>query len=271
MRSLRKKLKRSRPLLGTFVEIEVEGDHSISYLNDLISEGFKEISHVDRLMSVHRSDSDLSRLNRAKPGVWTPVHAQTLAVLRMTNTLYDLSQGFFDVRASGIPAKAAAMAPLEFKGQHARKSGPWSMDLGGIAKGYAVDRAGEKMTALEPSLHYSSVNAGGDLRFWGQSASPVGVRIHRDHRPLVKTMRVGPTAIATSSVRPQESHRLMPSGRPFKRPGTAMVFADRCILADALTKIVLMGPSPIAKTCLDFYRAHALVFAPTGRLERVFT
>src|SRR5258708_4427079 len=98
MKSSKRKLKRARPLLGTFVEIELLGNVPESTLNTWITAGFEAIEEIDRLMSRYRTDSDLSRLNEAEPGIWVDVHPHTLKVLRASNKLYKDSRGTFDIR-----------------------------------------------------------------------------------------------------------------------------------------------------------------------------
>ena len=57
------KVRRARPLLGTFVEIEVTGAAK-SAMNTAIDAAFEAVAWVHRLMSFHEPDSDVSRLNR---------------------------------------------------------------------------------------------------------------------------------------------------------------------------------------------------------------
>jgi len=297
MKSLSRKFRRVRPLLGTYVSIELQGESGEKLLNAYITEGFAAIAEVDRLMSYHRRDSDLSRLNRAKPGAWVSVSSPlTLKVLRTSNELFRISRGVFDIRCGGVlagwgelpsfswnrrfPATVSSgVLPLEIQGMRVRKLGPWILDLGGIAKGYAVDRAVEQF--LRPDLKSrlcGVVNAGGDLRVWGSEAVPVGVKILGESFCGIRSFTMSRTAAATSSVRARRislrghvtsAHVEMPSGKFLKEAKTVTVFASQCLLADALTKIVLLGSTDISGRCLSFYRANALVFGSDGRLEKI--
>jgi len=258
MKSLRPKRKRVRPLLGTFVSIELEAPVEAELLDRWISAGFEAVEEVDRLMSVHRADSDISRLNRAAPGEWVRIHALTRSVLLTSLQLFRASGGIFDIRAGAAPA---GTAPLEIRGRNARKTGYWTVDLGGIAKGFAVDHAVERMSRLTSGFPMSgTVNAGGDLRVWGTETVSNLSRI----------------AIATSAVRTSGDvclapavHRQMPSGRPLQKKQTVTVFAPRCLWADALTKVVLLASRTIARDCLAACRARAVLFGSDGRLQEV--
>jgi thiamine biosynthesis lipoprotein len=286
-------VKRVRPLLGAYVEIELRGDAEEGFLNAVISEGFEAISEIDRLMSCHRSDSDLTCLNRTRPGTWVEVHPLTGEVLKASQELFLASRGAFDIRCGAslvdwgiLPGPAGGRrfrsapgntAPLDFSGTRVRKTGPWFLDLGGIAKGYAVDRAVERIRRLTSRRLTGRVNAGGDLRVWGRDAVPVALRVEGEEAAWIRPFEMRRSAAATSSVRtrvagpggfPVSDHVKMPEGSPLRTAGTVTVFADQCLFADALTKVVLMGSSEIAADCLSSYQAGALVFEPDGHLRK---
>ena len=168
---------------------------------------------------------------------------------------------------------------MDVRGGYARKSGPWTLDLGGIAKGYAVDRAAAVLRRGSPGRRSSgAVNAGGDLRVWGEEPPPLAARIPGKGVSWVRPFVTGRTAAATSSVRTRPAasrgfrasdHVEMPSEKPLREAKTVTVFADRCLFADALTKIVLLGSTDVAARCLSRYGARALVFGSDGALAEV--
>src|SRR5581483_361234 len=102
---------------------------------------FQAIAEIDRLMSFHRETSDLSRINRASANDWVPVHSHTRNVLLMANRFFRTSGGVFDVRRGLLPNGTVGVAPVRISGRRVRKNGAFVLDLGGIAKGYAVDLA----------------------------------------------------------------------------------------------------------------------------------
>ena len=126
------------------------------------------------------------------------------------------------------------------------------IDLGGIAKGFAVDRAVQVLRAHDVAA--ASVNAGGDLRVFGDLASPVQVRLPGSPHITAPLMNLRDSAIATSAT------YLDPTSG---EPGTALtalvdprtgaccstgfsvsVYAPDCITADALTKVVAVSQDP---------------------------
>jgi thiamine biosynthesis lipoprotein len=169
------------------------------------------------------------------------------------------------------------LTPLQFKGTRVRKTGPWTLDLGGIAKGYAVDRAVQRIRRRADGTA-GLVNAGGDLRAWSRTKITMAARTGSFPQSAC-LFDMGPSAAATSSVRIETAshatlaaaaHVRMPEGKLLKQEKTVTVFADRCLVADALTKVVLLARPEVVARCLSRYRAKALVFSPDGRLERVF-
>jgi len=239
------RLKRVRPILGTYVEITLTGTAPEDQLNAWITAGFEAVEEIERLMSRYLPESDLARLNQAEPGVWVTLDPHTVRVLKASNQLFRISKGIFDIRCAAVPPSREP--PVELRGTAARKTGPWTFDLGGIAKGYAVDYAVEKIKRLSHGHRITGVvNAGGDLRRWGKGAPPV--------------------AVATSAVRtPDSSDRLtaaphvqMPQGKVLMEQKAVTVFSDRCLWSDALTKVMLMASPSIAERCLVKYQAWAI-------------
>src|ERR1700730_1507068 len=90
------KQRRARPLLGTFVEIEVAGAVK-SEMNAAIDAAFEAVASVHRLMSFHEPGSDVSRLNREASVRPVSVHAWTYRVLEAAVEMHRRSNGMFDI------------------------------------------------------------------------------------------------------------------------------------------------------------------------------
>jgi len=152
-------VRRTQPLLGTFVEIAAAGAER-GDLQQVIDEAFAAVAQVHRLMSFHDPHSDVSLLNREASTRAVAVHAWTYQVLQMATELHRQSAGVFDVTVAPLlqqrgllprdaddPAPAmdqrSAEAAVELLGEgRVRYRRPRTrIDPGGIAKGFAVDRA----------------------------------------------------------------------------------------------------------------------------------
>jgi len=132
------------------------------------------------------------------------------------------------------------------------------VDLGGIAKGFAVDRAIEAMQ--EAGASSGLVNAGGDLRVFGREAWPLWIRLGgAEPRQLL----LRDAALAGSdpgSAQPPAEHRgyYAPGSAPRSGPRAAAVMAPSAALADALTKVLVHAARGPKNALLSRYRAREI-------------
>lgn len=249
-------VRRAQPWLGTMVEISAEGSH------DALTDAFAAIARVHGLMSFHDADSDVSRINRAGAGEIIHVDRDTWEVLRVAADVGRLSGGAFDIACAPrlvawqlLPApqstppavrKFDQVLALEQEGVVRKLAAGW-IDLGGIAKGYAVDLAVECLQRA--GVRGGCVNAGGDLRVFGELRLPVSIRSPRDPGLAAAVLELEDCALATSgsyfSSREVDGRVTVSAlldardGTPIVTERSASVRAPRCVLADALTKVVL--------------------------------
>jgi len=263
-------IERMRPLLGTFVTIRAEGDAALvtTQVEAAVVSAFRAMTRVDRLMSFHRCTSDVSRLNRARKGSILRVHAWTFHVLtealklwRWSGEAFDCNVGTALMRAGLLPKMTPGHAhrgrfgeAVRLQNNHSiRLNSRVNLDLGGIAKGFAVDKAVAVMQAH--GIVRGLVNAGGDLRVFGEDPQPVWVR---DPESPTKSRLLGTLsngAVATSGsyfIDNRKSTTVAASaivdterGQRVSMTDSVSVIARNCLLADALTKVlVLRGRLP---------------------------
>jgi thiamine biosynthesis lipoprotein len=271
-------LRRARPLLGTFVEITVDAasdDCAWRAAND----GFAAIADVHRLMSFHERDSDVSRINRHAHERAVEVDPRTWTVLRRARFLSRLSNGLFDCTVGGALVALGALprcgdsisrdARATFRdvallpGRRVRLRRPLAIDLGGIAKGFAVDEA---VAAIACSgADAACVNAGGDLRVFGDRAWPVALRTP-DGFDRLPALRNAALATSADTFAPCASIVDPATGRLRANPRSVSILAPTCMDADALTKVVWLanGPPP---GLLERVHARAIVLG--GATETV--
>jgi len=269
-------LRRARPLLGTLVEVTARGNCEIE-LTSAVRGAFAAVARVHRLMSFHESRSDVGRVNRMAHRIAVRVHPWTWTVLQTAQRLSRSTAGAFDitvgselVRLGYLPSCARVALDRNacwrdvhlLPGRRVRFARRLLIDLGGIAKGFAVDRAVDCLRA--GGARAGLVNAGGDLRGFGPVAWRVHVRHPAEPGRLIPFAEVVSGALATSASyfakRVQRGKAVTPVVDGLRRTPTnatfsASVAASSCTLADALTKLVLLrGP-----------RAHGLVRRLGGR------
>lgn len=263
--------------MGTRWQVTIDG--AVPDRHRLEADCQATVNLVDLQMSTWNRDSDLMRLNATPVGEWVTLPPELLFVLqtglqvsRLTDGAFEMNLGdavrawgFIDtapslaaIRAASTTPRIAAAQALELGDGRARALAPLSLDLSGIAKGYAVDRLADLMTAK--GLTHALVEIDGELRATGprRDGSPWSVAVqdpNTDAAHSVFDLTEG--AIATSgdyrhfvTVRGARlSHTMDPKrGAPLvDAPASVTVLAPTCIMADAMaTALMVMGPKAAA-------------------------
>src|SRR6476646_7597648 len=282
MRFASNRVRRARPSLGTFVEITARGDNEAE-LHGAIDLAFDAIARVDRQMSFHQPASDISRINREAFRRKVTVDPWTWRVLRAAQKLSHESDGLFDIT---IARKLMQWKYLPRRYQDVSE-GNWRdivlgknctvrfrrrviIDVGGIAKGFAVDRAVEALKRA--GVRSGVVNAGGDLRVFGLKSELVHLRRPNEPMQLAGAIKLCDRALATSAiyfaqrrcggavVSPLLDGRTSQSSRKLI---SVSVAASACMIADALTKIVFILREK-SRPLLARYHADALLLERDG-------
>jgi thiamine biosynthesis lipoprotein len=260
-------VRRSEPLLGTFVTITVYGENR-EWLNAAVSAAFEEFRRIDRLMSIHREDSELSRLNARAAAEPVVVSPELFRVITKAQDIAEQTEGSFDITIRPLAdlwgfiwkeyhrptdEQLKAVLPrvnyrlvelnVEKRTVHFLGAGV-SLDLGGIAKGYAVDCAIEKLRSI--GVTNAMAKAGGDLRVIGAPSGKtewiVQLEDPRKKRRRSKVL-LRDAALSTSGnyenyfetggVR--YSHILNPrTGWPVQGIAACTVIAPTCMESDAM-------------------------------------
>jgi thiamine biosynthesis lipoprotein len=271
--------RRAQPWLGTVVEITVADRLDDAALNLAFGCAFDAIATVHRLMSFHDPDSDVSRINRAAPGSALDIDPQTAFVLHAALALAQQSDNLFNpfcaprlVEWGYLPAPAEPApdwdvphSALVLDGCRVLKRAAAWIDLGGIAKGHAVDAA---VTALQHcGILSACVNAGGDLRVIGAEAWPVQLRDPRHPTAAAYATTLCNAALATSAIyfscmeRVGHMRSALVHGRdgePLLRNASVSVAAPSCMMADALTKVVAVS-GDVRHSALQAHHASAFI------------
>ncbi|MGR3660662.1 MAG: FAD:protein FMN transferase [Paracoccaceae bacterium] len=223
------------------------------------------IADVDMLMSPWRDDSEISRFNRTNSTDLIPLSPPVCTVLAESRNIADLSDGAFDpcvgpaVHRFGfgpIMGGSGTFADLLLLPDAAQKPVPdLTLDLCGIAKGYALDRITEALDNL--GLDSFLFELGGEVRARGHhpNARDWTVGIERPGRQLSfqRIIAPGSLALATSGISRngfrdnarQVNHIIDPrSARPVANNiASVSVLAPTAMRADALaTALMVMGP-----------------------------
>lgn len=233
------------------------------------------VTAVDQQMSNWTPESDLSRLNRTAPGVWTPVPVNLAAVLTRaleigctTDNAFNIgvgdlvdAWGFGPGRAqhtAGAPRprpRVDTLLEVDLAGGRARRHADVALDLCGIAKGFGVDELARVLDGF--GIGSWLVGIDGELRARGAKADGSAWAIAleapcADRRDAMAVVELGDAAIATSGdyrhgyERDGEriAHTMDPRTGAPARGGLAAVtvIAPRCVDADAYaTALMVLG------------------------------
>ncbi len=269
-------IERARPLLGTIASIRAAALSRPQAIED----AFAAIVEVQTVMSAFEPGSDLSRLHGIPHGRPVSLHPLTAQVVAFGLELAERSGGLFDLALGGESAARGALPQpvrafhtlagvqgaswhdIDFDGGDIVLKRPLWLDLSGIAKGFAVDRAVETLKAA--GVVQGTVNIGGDLAVFGPQRETVHLRA--EAATVVPELEISDAAVASSGGAPDRvaTRHVRGRDRVIVDPQRfAAVIARGCMTADALTKVVLTAEE-IDLNLLAQYGAQALCCGADG-------
>jgi thiamine biosynthesis lipoprotein len=233
-----------------------------------------EMRRTDELMSTYKPDSQLSQVNAHAFERPVQVDADIIAVVerglemsRLSGGAFDLtyaSVGYlYDYRAHQRPTGQqieAALPGVDYRQVQVDRNARTirflrqgvRIDVGGIAKGYAVDRSIERLRDL--GIRHAMVTAGGDTGLLGDRRGKpwvVGIRDPRNEGRMVTRLPLADEAISTSGDYERYfeedgvryHHILVPgTGRPARTVRSATVLGPNATLTDGLsTSVFVLG------------------------------
>jgi thiamine biosynthesis lipoprotein len=269
LRRMTRQARRSVPVMGTIADLVVV-DPDEAKAQEAIEAAIHELRWVERTMSHFTAESDVGRANLGATSGPVVVTGATATVLREALRWAELSDGRFDPclgRATALwnvgerRTPPSASETRRFAGERLYqelevdrwrgeqvvrfRSDEVAIDLGGIGKGYGVDRAVRALR--DRGVENALVNAGGDLYAMGRSEDgdpwEVGIRDPRDPHRLAATLPVTDRALATSGDyfryfdhEGRRYHHLIDpaTGEPTTAAHHSItIAADSCMAADA--------------------------------------
>jgi thiamine biosynthesis lipoprotein len=285
--------------MGTVVEITLIGDDE-ERAKKAALQAFQEIKRIEHLMSPWIESSDVSHINRAAGKRWENVSPDTIKVIKKAEEVSQISEGAFDItvgplvqlwrkaRERGTPPEMADVEKnlnfVNFRnlvvnpaGKILLKKKGMEIDLGGIAKGYAVDKAFDLLI----SLGYKNliVNAGGDLRVGGTKLDQpwsIGIQHPRESEKIIARISISDAAIATSGDyekffihQGKRYHHILDPKDGFPAEGcqsVSMIYKEG-MMADALaTAVFVLGPEKGYSLCQRLEDVNCLIIDKAGKI-----
>ena len=301
------------PTMGTFARIVVvSNDKSLAKI--CAEKALKQIRLVDTLMSDYKKTSDIGHVNRSAFKNPVPVNDSTFEVLQKSITYSKLTDGAFDVtvgplvdlwKASGKTGTAPKAEELkrakakvgfeklildEQKKTVQFKVDGMRIDLGGIAKGYAIDRTVELMQQFD--ILGGMVEIGGEIKVFGKPTRGkafwlLGIQDPAKASPLTSPaesliiLKLKQNSLATSGDYQQFvliddkkfSHIIdTQKARGLENSSSVTIIAKNCTDADALaTAVSVMGTEKGLTLIETIPDTEAIIITPNKETKIIKT
>lgn len=212
--------KDERAIMGTSILVEVWSDDA-DRAHEGIEAAMQEMHRIDRLMSPYKEDSELSRVNREAADHPVKISRELFDLIERSLYFSRISDGAFDITfssvgylydyrkgvAPGDAEIAKALPGINYRHLTLDQDNSTiyftyrgtRIDLGGIAKGYAVDNCIALLAAM--GFHQALVTAGGDSRILGDKRGRpwlTGIRDPRQKDASAVVIPLSDAAISTS-------------------------------------------------------------------------
>ena len=207
-------------VMGTRINVELW--HEDRALGELaIATVIDEFKRLDEKLSPYKTDSELTLVNRMAAEVAVDISSELFHLLQESHNYAELTQGAFDITFASIGHQYDYRTGKKPNQQSTRQALPLidyrhirldaktqtvrflrkgvQIDLGGIAKGYAVDRGIALLR--ERAIEHALISAGGDSRLIGDHRGRpwhIGIQAPRKKAAMAAVLPLADTAISTS-------------------------------------------------------------------------
>ena len=287
-------------IMGTEINVELfEPNNNAARAKEISDQVMQMMRHIDNTMSPWIEASDVAQANRWGGEKPVKIGEETFGVIKRSFYYSDISHGAFDISFASIGYKydyrkhlqpteseiTAALPLINYKAiildekEHTIKFAHPGMriDLGGIAKGYSVDRGVEILK--RNGIEHGMVNAGGDSFVLGDRFGRpwyVGIKNPRGEGTVIK-LPISNLAISTSGDYERYfeqggkrvHHIINPkTGRSATGIISVSVLADKSETADGLTKpVFIMGVEEGLKLINGLPNVSAIIIDAQGKVH----
>jgi thiamine biosynthesis lipoprotein len=288
--------------MGTLVEIKAVTNNPV-VADKAIDDAFKVIREVEGRMSAKKSGSLIDRIGREAVGRPMKIPDELFNVIELCQRYSKLTNGVFDISIDpvtrlwqfdqaekDIPKEEDISNALKFVGFNGiyldkekntielDREG-MSLDLGGAAKGYAVDKAVEKLKEL--SIDSGVVNAGGDLRVFGKKPDgkswSIGIQDPEYSDRIIGSIQLTDMALVTSGdyeryiiYKGVKYHHIIDpkTGLPARGCKSVSIVNTKAFEADILsTAIFVMGPDEGMRLIESLPGVEGMIVDASGRIQ----
>ncbi|MFH1782174.1 MAG: FAD:protein FMN transferase [Candidatus Omnitrophota bacterium] len=232
--------KETRTLMSTFCEISCYHIDQDIVLNAM-DNAFNEIKRLENIFNKYDKESEISKVNKLMLGEKLKISPELFEVIEESIYYSELSEGSFDVTTTAFGYKNIFLNKEERTVSFLSEG--IEIDLGGIAKGYVVDKVKEIL--ISNSIDNALINIGGNIYALGsppgKDAWQIGVRDPHDKDNIIETFYLKDRAISTSGNYERGLHIIDPIKGWFKEEAMSVsIIASSAQAADVLSTAVFV-------------------------------
>lgn len=278
--------------MGTTFEIMIAGSDK-TYCRQVSQAVFSEIDRIESLFSRFNPCSEISQINRLKPGQSLRVGVETFECLEAATQIHSQTHGAFDVNTGSFvtcwqeahrKSKKLSSARIQLSTESTKSTGGFSvrlredqgehtadgvdLDLGGIGKGYALDKTVDILSdwSIDRALLHGGTSSALALGaapdgYSNKKGWPVGIGGDWDCPHAPKEFLLRNRALSGSGTEVKGEHIFDPrTGLPAKGHLAAWVSHPSAAIADALsTAFMVMSTEEVKAYCDTHPEVWALV------------
>ncbi len=285
----------SHNAMATVFEIIIIHEDT-QYAGQTAQTAFDELDKLEQQLSRFVENSDISQINNLPANQPLVLGLPAFECLRLGISLYERTDGAFDTTVGSLMdcwlgEDKTLLTPSEEKLQQARRrtgshlikldetghtiqllDGPVQIDLGGIAKGYAIDKMAELLN--EWSIETALINGGGSsVLAIGAPGNTKGWHVTLsnppDYEQVLADLYLRDRAVAGSGLL-KGPHIINPhTAEPAEGGKAAWASAPDAAIADALsTAFMIMSPDQIEQYCWNHHDILVMVVSENGEIFR---
>jgi FAD:protein FMN transferase len=254
-------------IFGSYIRMKVVAEDTIK-ARQAVDKAMQTLKHIDSIASVFNSQSELSQINKKRAGKMSvdlrTLITKSIEVSDKSNGAFDItigptmkSWGFYDENQKSNIKNQRLEDIIGYKKISIKEDSIFlkpgmAIDLGGIAVGYAIDKAVDVLKS--ESVKSGLIDAGGDIAVFGDNTYKIGVK-NPTGKGLIKTFVLKNQAITTSGNyekyiekdNKKYTHIINPkTGQPISDSAIALssvtIIAKKCVDADAYaTAVFVLG------------------------------
>ena len=231
-----------RQAMSTRFRIYIAGEEP-RYSQQAADAAFDELARLEALLSRFREGSDVRRLNRLAKGESARVSPETFACLKIAETVRKQTGGAFDVAYASSGREASVAFALESDTNTIHSTcGDLEIDLGGIGKGFALDRMARVLSEWDVTQAFLSAGSSTHLAM-DPPPEETGWRTEFGPDDAPRTHVLNRSAFSASGTARRGPHVINPkTGKPAETRIRAWASAKTAAEADALSTAFFILP-----------------------------